>query len=309
MSDDRPAAPRVSPSSLAVYATCPRQYEYDRVWDVETPEESRRYLDRGLVYHGAIEDVCEAVAADPGLTDEAIRTVARDRTLERWRAGTSRPEYVSDAQYDHDRQVVVSAVDAYFADAAPGVDHVRNSVGTEEWLTCERDGVRLRGRADNVVRTDDGLRVIDYKGSLNGIVSWQSADGIAAHLDGEEYNAGVLKSVFQAATYIEGAKTLPAYEPGMDVAFTFYALLAETDRDPHPDGIRVEVDGRGRDVGDIYREHEDAIWALLEETYRGIVAGRHEPVRWDDIREHACGDCEYSAMCGEYLAAEVRIDE
>lgn len=307
MSDADSDPVRVSPSSLAVYATCPRQYEYDAVWDVETPEESRRYLDRGLVYHGVIEDVCEEVADNPGLDDEAIRSFARQRTADRWADQTSRSEYASDAQYAYDQDVVHAAIASYFADE--GITHVRNSIGTEQWLECERDGVYLSGRADNIVRTDDGLHVIDYKGSLNGIVSWQSADDIPAHHAEEEYAASILKSVFQAATYIEGAKTLPAYEPGMDVEFTFYALLYDKTRERHVDGLQVDVDGYGRAVGDIYRNYKDDIWAIISDAYQGICEAAYEPRRWEDIREHACGDCEYQAMCGDYLAAEVQLHE
>lgn len=302
MSDGPPS--KVSPSRLATYATCPRQYEYDYVWDVETPEVSRRYFDRGQVYHKAIEDTCEAVDDEPGLTDDEIRAVARERTAARWESETDRDEYVSDAQYAYDESLVHSGVEAYFD--GEGVDHVRQSVGTEIWLECERDGVVLSGRADNLVRTDDGLLVIDYKGSLNGIVSWQSIDDVAAHRTGEEYAPGRLKSVFQAACYIEGAKNHPAYEPEMDVEFTFYGILASTDTEHHVDGLRVDVDGRGRDVGDVYRTNEDEIWALIADCWAGIQAEAHAPERFEEIREETCSACDYRAMCGDYLGAEVQ---
>ncbi len=290
-----------------MYATCPRQYEYDKVWGVETPEESRRYLDRGLVYHGVIEDVCHIVADNPGMDDAEIRAAARQRVDERWDEETSRSEYVSDAQYVYDRDVTRAGIAAYFADV--GITHVRNSIGTEEWLECSRGGAYLVGRADNIVRTDEGVCVIDYKGSLRNLISSPSAEDIPAHRAGDEYIAGKLKSVFQAATYIEGAKNLSAYDAGMDVEFTFYGLLASTNRERHIDGIQVDVEGAERDVGGIYRAYEDEIWALIQETYQGIVAGEYEPTRWDDITEHACEECAYNGMCGEYLAEAVQIHE
>lgn len=307
MSDGETEPRYVSPSSLAVYATCPRQYEYDKVWAVETPEASRRYLDRGLVYHGVIEDVCEAVADDPTMTDEDIRALALERVDTRWRDETDRREYASDAQYAYDRDLTAAAIDAFFEH--DGIEHARNSVAIEKWLQCERDGVHLRGRADNIIRTDDGLRVVDYKGSFNDIVSSYTADRIAAHRDGEEYAAGILKSVFQAATYIEGAKGLDVYEPGMDVEFTFYGLLNNKSRERSLDGIQVSVRGYGRDVGAIYREHEAVIWALIRDCYEGILAENYEPDRFEAIREHACDECDYRAMCADYLGAEVRVDE
>lgn len=302
VSDDRQP---VSPSSLAVYATCPRQFEYDKRWQVETPEASRRYLDRGLVYHGVIEDTCEQFR-DKEATDEELRRFAFERLDQRWATETDRAQYASDAQYRYDRDLTSAALESFFD--TDGLDHVRNSVVTEEWLTCEHNGVRLRGRADNIVRTDDGIRVVDYKGSLNGIVSGYSAAQISQHRAGEEYAAGILKSVFQAATYIEGAKQLDMYDPGMDVEFSFYALLKDKTRTPHTEGIRVTVSGGEREVTDIYEDNREDIWEIIANCYRGIIGEHYEPERWEEIREHACEDCDYQSMCGDYLSGEVRID-
>lgn len=299
---------RVSPSRLATYATCPRQYEYDKEWTVESPEESRRYLDRGLAYHGAIEDTCAWVGDQPDSpTDDEIQAFAHEAIERRWADGTDRDEYTSDAQYAYDRQVAVAGVDAYFAEV--GLEHARNSVEQEGWLTCDRGDVHLHGRVDNIVRTDEGLQIIDYKGSLSGIVSGRSHEKIEAHHAGEEYQADILKSVFQAAAYIEGAKATAHYEPGMEIEFTFYGVLSSVDRTPGPDGISVEVTGTPRDVGWIYEAHEDTIWSLIEDCYTGIVDGEFAPDPWEEIREHACGDCPYQGMCGDYVGAEVRLDD
>jgi putative RecB family exonuclease len=298
---------RVSPSSLATYATCPRKYEYDREWTVESPDESRRYLDRGLAYHGAIEETCAWVAdqRDPP-TDDEIQTVATEAMERRWDEQTDREEYASDAQYAYDRRVAEAGVSAYFAE--DGLEHARNSVAQERWLTCDRRGVHLHGRVDNIVRTDSGLQIIDYKGSLSGIVSGRTHDRIEAHEAGEEYFPGILKSVFQAATYIEGAKATEHYEPGMDIEFTFYGVLYNVERNPSQDGIAVEVTGNSRDVGWIYDAHEDAIWSLVENCYTGIVDGEFTPEPWAEIQEEACGDCAFQRMCGEYIGAEVSLD-
>ncbi|WP_435348531.1 PD-(D/E)XK nuclease family protein [Haloarchaeobius sp. HRN-SO-5] len=299
---------RVSPSSLAVYAACPRQYQYDKVWDVASPEESRRYLDRGLAYHGAIEDTCAwAAGQDEPVTDSEIQEYARSAIEDRWVTETDRGEYASDAQYAYDRRLAVAAVAAYFRE--DGLEHARNSVEQEAWLTCDRGDVHLHGRVDNVVATDEGLQIIDYKGSLTGIVSGRTEGKIEEHHAGEAYHASILKSVFQAAAYIEGAKNTDHYRPGMDVEFTFYGVMQDRERIPERDGITVEVSGRGRDVGRIYDEHEDTIWELVADCYRGIVDAEHEPVPWDRIRENACGDCAYRGMCGDYLGEEVRLDD
>lgn len=299
--------PRVSPSALATFAACPRQYEYDRVWDVTAPDRSERYLNRGLVYHGVLEDVCERFGGVEDCSDDAIRSAARSALDERWERHVDPGEYYSDAQRADDRALVERAIESYLDDE--GVRHVRDSVAAEVWLRCERDGVALVGRADNVVRTDEGLRVIDYKGSLKRVVSRYSASDVAEHASGEAYAPDRLKSAFQAATYIEGAKRLDAYEPGSEVAFTFYGLTADTDHTPSIDGVEVSASGRSRDVTGIYEDHEDEIWALATEYYERIVTGDYAVDRWPEIREHACGDCDYRTMCADYLGAEVRARE
>lgn len=305
MSDD---LRRLSPSRLATYGTCPRQYEYDKVWDVETPEESRRYMDRGLIYHAAIEETCDTVRArDDDPSDDEIKQVALETVEQKWAAKAKRSEYQSDAQFEYDRALTVSAIDSFFD--ADGPTHARHSVATEKTVTCDRDGRHLKGRVDNIVRTEDGLHIYDYKGSFSGIISTYSAASIPAHREGEEYIAGKLKSLFQAAIYIEGAKNLAVYEPGMDVQFSFYALMTNKDRQGSPDGLQVSVSGYPRDVTGIYHDYHDDIWALIGECYDGIIAERYEPTRFEQIREEVCDECEYRAMCGDYLASEVRIDE
>lgn len=307
MSDD---SRRLSPSRLATYGVCPRQYEYDRVWDVETPDESRRYMDRGLIYHAAIEETCETVRdwePDADRSDARIHELALETVESLWERQADRSEYQSDAQFEYDRALTIEAIDSFFA--SDGTDHARHSVATEETVTCERDGRPLKGRVDNIVRTDDGLHIYDYKGSFNGIISWYFAESIPAHREGEEYIGELLKSLFQAAIYIEGARNLDVYEPGMDVQFSFYGLMAEKDREGHPEGLQVSVRGYPREVTDIYHEYHDDIWALVEHCYDGIVTERFEPTRFEQIREEECDDCAYQAMCGDYLAAEVRIDE
>lgn len=299
---------RLSPSRLAVYGTCPRQYEYDRVWDVETPEESRRYMDRGLIYHAAIEHTCDAVRdADRNLSDDEIHRMAIEAVEAEWEARAKRSEYRSDAQFEYDRTLTRSAVDSFFE--TDGLEHARRSVATEETVICDRNGRHLKGRADNIVRTDDGLHVYDYKGSFGGIISWHTADSIPLHREGEEFIPGKLKSLFQAAIYIEGAKNLDVYEPGMDVQFSFYALLKSKTRQGHPDGLQVSASGYPREVTGIYEQYRAEIWALVETCYDGIVSEQYEPTRFEQIRDHVCEDCEYRSMCGDYLGAEVRIDE
>ncbi|MWG34539.1 PD-(D/E)XK nuclease family protein [Halomarina oriensis] len=297
----------VSPSRLGVYADCPRRYQYEKVWKVGSPDETRRYLDRGLALHGAIEDTCETVREGAAITDEDIRTMASDAIDARWDEETDRSEYASDAHYRYDYLLCVATIEDYFDGV--GLDHARNSIATEEWLECQREGVALRGRADNIVKTAEGIRVIDYKSNLKGIISDYSKDAVVAHHAGDDHSPQRVKSTFQAATYVEGVKEHPEYEPGMDVEFTYYGLLSDTETKPGVDGVQVSVRGRGRDVGQIYDTCYDEIWELIGEYYDAIEAGDYVPDSVALQKEHACDDCTFQAMCPDYLAGEVSVDE
>lgn len=299
---------RVSPSSLATYATCPQKFLYDNVWDVETPERSRRYLDRGTAYHGAIEDVCRIVSSsDSTYEDAEIRQLARQAIEDRWRTETSRTEYASDAEYDYDRRITFEGVESYFADV--GGEHARNSLDQEIWLECDYDGLHLHGRADNLVRTESGLKIIDYKGSLYDIVSSASHQKIEAHYQGEEYVPGLLKSVFQTAMYMEGIKQTNYFEEGMEVEFTFYGILWKKERTRNLDGIEVSVEGKARNVSWVYEMHRETIWKLVRENYEGIVEAIYRPEPWEQILENACDGCEYRSMCADYLGHEVAFGD
>ncbi|MFD1513471.1 RecB family exonuclease [Halomarina rubra] len=297
----------VSPSRLGVYADCPRRYQYDKVWEVGSPDETRRYMDRGLALHGAIEDTCETVREESALTDEEIREIASDAIDARWDEHSDRDEYASEAHYRYDRQQCLAAIEDYFD--GDGLEHARNSIATEAWLECEREGVALHGRVDNVVKTEEGIRIIDYKSNLKGIISGYSKDAVVTHLAGEDHNPRRVKSMFQAATYIEGVKDLPEYEAGMDVEFTYYGLLYDTETKGSVDGIQVSVRGKGRDVGWIYEAYYDEIWELIGEYYDAIEAGDYEPDSVALQKEHACEDCTFRAMCPDYLAGGVSVDE
>lgn len=290
-----------------MYATCPRQYSFEKVWSVETPEMSRRYMDRGLAYHAAIEETCNAVQDRPGMSDDEIHGTARDAIERQWESRADRREYTSDAQFEYDRELTISAVQAYFE--ADGCSHARRSIGTERWVTSTATDVPLHGRVDNIVRTDDGLEIIDYKGSLGRIVSHRSAETITDHRTGDGYAGDIIKSVFQTAAYIEGVKALPEYKPGMDVECTFYAVMYDKDRQSSLDGIQVTAEPKDRQVGWIYETYYDDIWALIEDCYEGIQSSSHAPEPWEMIREHACEECEFRAMCPDYLGEEVRVDD
>ena len=59
----------------------------------------------------------------------------------------------------------------------------------------------------------------------------------------------------------------------------------------------------------VFAEGEGDLGSLIDDCYTGIVDGRFDPTPWEEIRENACGDCAYQGMCGDYIGAEVSLDD
>jgi putative RecB family exonuclease len=295
----------LSPSRLATYADCKRKFDHDYVKDVSTPDQNRLYLNQGLAYHETIEAVCEAT--DPDDDAEVVHRRAMNVFDEKWNAYLDPNEYESRAHQAYQRAENRAAIDAFFdPDDGDGIRHARQSVATEKWLEAVHDGIGLHGYADNILRTDDGLHIIDYKRGLSGIITSYTAQYLAEHLAGETHEPGRVKNAFQTATYIEGVKQSDLYEEWMDVRFSFYALFYDTTAESTPDGFDISVRGRPRETTGVYDEYYETIWDLIETAHDGITTGDYEPVPFELINEEACPDCDYQEMCPEYLAEEVR---
>lgn len=295
----------VSPSRLATYADCQRKFDHDYVKDVSTPDQNRLYLNQGLAYHETIEAVCEAT--DPDDDADVIYRRAMDAFDEKWEANLDPDEYETRAHQDYQRAENRAAIEAFFdPDGGDGIRHARQSVATEIWLEAVHDDLGLHGYADNVLRTEDGLHIIDYKRGLSGIITSYTAKYLEEHLNGETHEPGRVKNAFQTATYIEGVKQSDLYEEGMDVRFSFYALFYDTTVESTPDGFEISVRGRPRETTGVYEEYYDTIWGLIDTAHEGITSGAYEPAPFELINEEACPDCDYREMCPEYLAEEVR---
>jgi putative RecB family exonuclease len=295
----------LSPSRLATYADCPRKFDHDYVRDLSTPDRTRLYLNQGLAYHETIEAVCEATGPDDDA--EVIHRRALDVFADKWTEHLEPDEYESQAHQTYQRAENRAAIDAFFdPDGGAGIRHARQSVATEKWLECVHEGLGLQGMADNVLRTEEGLHVIDYKRSVRGVITSYTAQCLADHRDGETHVPKRVKNAFQTATYVEGVKQSDLYEEGMDVRFSFYGLVHDSDVDSTPDGYEITVSGRPRETTDVYDEHYETIWALVETAHEGIRNEEHAPDPFALIHEEACSDCDYRNMCPEYLAEEVR---
>ncbi|WP_138007402.1 RecB family exonuclease [Halalkalirubrum salinum] len=295
----------LSPSRLATYATCPRLYDYRHVQDVNTPDRTELYLTQGTIYHETIEDVCDATSRDddPGVIyDRAMRIFDA-----KWDEHSTPDDYKSLAHQEYQRVENRTAVESFFEpDGGDGIEHARRSLATECWVECDVDGRALHGKADNVVRTDEGLHIFDYKRNTRGVLSSGTAEYLGAHLDGEAHEPKRVRNAFQTATYIEGVKNEPFYEDGMEVRFSFYGLLNHTSFESTPDGYDVSARGWSRETTEIYDEHYDTIWALIRHAHDGITAETYAPEPFELIHDEACADCDYREMCADRLSPEVR---
>ncbi|ELZ36343.1 hypothetical protein C471_16107 [Halorubrum saccharovorum DSM 1137] len=295
----------LSPSRLATYATCPRLYDYRYVQDVNAPDRTELYLNQGTIYHETIEDVCDATDRDDDpevISDRAMRVFDA-----KWDEHSTPEDYESTAHREYQRVENRAAIESFFdPDGGDGIEHARRSLVTECWVECEVDGRELHGKADNVIRTDDGLHVFDYKRNTRGALSSGTAERLGEHLDGEAHEPKRVRNAFQTATYVEGVKNEPFYEDGMEVRFSFYGLLNSTSFESTPDGYEVSARGYPRETTEIYDEHRDTIWALIRDAHDGITNDAFEPEPFELITEEACPDCDYREMCADRLAPEVR---
>jgi len=305
MSNDSDAVVFLSPTRLATYADCQRKFDHDYVKDVSTPDQNRLYLNQGRAYHETVEEVCNATDSDDPA--DVIHRRAVDIFDEKWNAHLDPDEYESDAHQAYQRAENRAAITSFFdPEDGDGIRHARQSVETEKWVECVHDGLGLHGYADNILRTEDGLHIIDYKRRLSGIITSYTAQYLEEHLAGERHEPGRVKNAFQTAAYIEGIRQSDLYEDGMDIRFSFYALFYETTAESTPDGFDLSVRGRSRETTGVYEEYYDTIWELIRDCHEGITSGDYKPDPFDLINKEACSDCDYKEMCPDYLAEEVR---
>ncbi|MFC7027176.1 PD-(D/E)XK nuclease family protein [Halomicroarcula sp. GCM10025710] len=185
----------VSPTRLATYATCPRQYEYSYVQDVSSPDETKLYLNQGKAYHEMIERVCDAAARDddPAVIYERAMDVFGDT----WAKHIDPDDYASKAHQEYQRRETLAGLKSFFdPEDGDGIEHAQHSVTTEKRIQCERDGIGLHGYTDNVLRDGDTLHLIDYKRNVRGVLGSWSADRLEEHLNEEahELNASRTRS-------------------------------------------------------------------------------------------------------------------
>jgi putative RecB family exonuclease len=302
---------RLSPSRLATYLTCPRQYEYDYEHDLEVDRtlDTERYLNRGSVLDTTLQTVADEVtpATDPG----TIQQLAQEAFIKHWAETTHPRDYPSSGAYEYDRRVSAAAIDDYLdpgTDGA-GVQHLQHSVGTEVHLEWDDEEFgRLHGYADNVVETDDGLLLIDYKAS-SGSLPNKNGNDLTSQLNGEKHYPRRLKKWLQIALYWQGLTHHELYSRGDTIEFLFYGLIDKRERTVTADGYTVAVSGKPWEMTDLYRAQADDFEKLVQTAITGLRDGAYDPrgEQWELIQENACDDCSYQTACGDYLAEEVRF--
>jgi len=304
---------RLSPSRLATYMTCPRQFEFDYVHDLDGEDRTdmQRYFDRGSVLDTALQRTADEVTTETAV--ETVQLLARENFAEEWAATTSSDHYSSPAAYEHDRRLASAAIEDYVDPQTDGdgVRHLKRSIGTEvhlEWTDDELGA--MHGYADNIVRTEDGFLIIDYKATYSGRrFPNKSGSDLESQLNGSGHYPSRLKKWLQIGMYAAGLQEHPAYTPGDEIQFVFYGLIGSKSRTPTADGYTVSVSGKEWDMTSLYREYKDELWAYISDSIHGINDEAFDPTEhaWELIQDEACGDCDYQSACGDALAEEVRF--
>lgn len=313
---------RLSQSRLSTYLRCPRQYEYDYVWDVNAPDEFERAKNRGNAIHTALEWLCTRVhAPDPdasaapwrddtlapelqptwepmdqdAVADAAIMEWAQKECAAAWNDETTAADYLSDAHRDYDRRIVADAVQTYLEER--GCSDLRRSVACEIDLEFSYRGLELSARPDNIVAHDDHLEILDYKTSLSNVFSdsYWSPPYLEEHMNGDGFHPSRVGSLIQAAVYIEAVKSSPGLAQtlaGADdasvadaaVEFTFCGMLGGSSKD-----VSVEATPEGT---------RPAVEEITERLMFDIYDDRRETL-WSLIEE-----CYEGIQVGEFDPSE-----
>jgi putative RecB family exonuclease len=224
--------------------------------------------------------------------------VATEAFERQWDIEVARESYRTKAHYEDDRRLARESITHFFEDGA-GVDHARQSVAAEIRVEFERNGVAYSGYIDNVLRTDEGLELIDYKKSTIAPPVSSRKNYIELQDEGE-YRPQRVKNAIQAALYMNGIKETEYYEPGDEVAFT-YQPLAEATIDRKGAKISFEFDTEPISVEADIRENSQTVWRIIERAVEEIRNEAFDPAPFGEIKDDQCDRCRFRTMCSEYL--------
>lgn len=289
-----------SQSRVSTYLKCQRMYRYKYERSV-TADEDTKALEFGRALHETIRETCDRVRDGGSRTDEEIQALAKEVFQRQWQSEVDRDSYRTEAHYEDDRELARRAIEQFF-DQGPGVDHARRSVAAEQPVAFERNGVSYGGHVDNILETEDGLELVDYKKSdIDEPVSSRK-NYIQLQSDGE-YRPRRVKHAIQAVMYMEGIRETEYYEPGDDIAFT-YQPLAEAVVDRKGQTMTVDFDFEPVSVDEEIRENSQTLWNIIEDAVEGIQASAFDPVPYEEIEDEQCDRCSFQPMCTTYLTTK-----
>jgi putative RecB family exonuclease len=278
------------------------QYQYKR--NVTTDSETRA-LDFGRALHETIRETCDRIRGDGTYSDEELRAIANEAFQRQWQSEVDQRSYRTEQHYEDDRKIAGKAIEHFF-DEGPGVDHARRSLVAEQPVAFERNGIKYNGKVDNVLETETGLELVDYKKSDidEPVTPWGN---YIEEQNGDGYRPGRVKHAIQAALYIEGIKETEYYEQGDTIAFTFQPL-AETTVNRIGQTSTINLDIESISVEEDIRENSEVLWEIIENAVEGIQTDSFEPAPFEDIVNKQCDRCPFQSMCSAYLnAEEVRL--
>jgi putative RecB family exonuclease len=151
-----PALPRLSPTRLNSYLTCPRQYYFGYI--ARLPRRARSYFSFGTSLHGALQEFHEQGGAETQQVGDLLGQLQTS-----WvDAGYASAEDQA-ARLELGQQMLVSYFEAetmrHAAEEKPA-----ETLFVEKTLTAPANGYSLTGRIDRIDRRADGLlEVVDYK--------------------------------------------------------------------------------------------------------------------------------------------------
>ncbi|HEX7022592.1 MAG TPA: PD-(D/E)XK nuclease family protein, partial [Trueperaceae bacterium] len=254
-----PGARTFSASQLVTLGQCPFKWFAQRLLKLAEPQEAEEQVSpvlRGRIWHKTLE---RALAAAQGAHDtRATALAALEDAFTEAECSEGTPDTptwpILRREHLQELRRAISADD--FLPAGAEV------VAIEQHFEAPWRGLRVQGVVDRIDRTQDGLRLLDYKTRGSKPAGAQDANGKAS-ID------------IQLPLYVEAAS--PCLFPGEAVAEARYYSLTKAEALPP------------------VKRDEEALDGLVDRIRRHLQAGSY-PVA-PDIDGVACATCDYDLLC------------
>ena len=164
---NKPKLPRLSPSRINTYLSCPMKYYFQ--YEVGAPTIPSEAMLRGTFVHSVLERLMARKPQDR--TNEA----ARDDFTEAQQEMSRNEQFVmlalSDAEREEFWETSRECLRAYYR-----IEHPRdaNVVALEKWVTAPLGEFEIAGFIDRLERDSQGLVVVDYKAAKPKKAQWST---------------------------------------------------------------------------------------------------------------------------------------